>query len=37
MFSKDQKQTFLDMTNNNMDKAKDLSFFYWIEMPEKRM
>jgi hypothetical protein len=24
------------MTNNNMDKAKDLSFLNWIDMPEKK-
>ena len=36
MFSVDVKQSFLNMTDNNMDKAKDLSFFYWIDMPEKK-
>jgi hypothetical protein len=36
MFSADVKQSFLNMTNNNMDKAKDLSFLNWIDMPEKK-
>ena len=36
MFSVDVKQSFLNMTNNNMDKAKDSSFLNWIDMPEKK-
>jgi hypothetical protein len=36
MFSADVKQSFLNMINNNMDKAKDLSFLNWIDMPEKK-
>jgi len=36
MFSADVKQSFLNMTNNNMDKVKDLSFLNWIDMPEKK-
>ena len=37
MFSADVKQSFFNMTNNNMDKAKDVSFFYWIDLPEKKI
>jgi len=36
MFSVDVKQKILNMTNNDMDKAKDLSFLNWIDMPEKK-
>ncbi len=36
MFSVDVKQSFLSMTNNNMDKAKDFSFLNWIDKPEKK-
>ena len=36
MFSFAAKQSFLNMTKNNMDKAKDLSFLNWIDMPEKK-
>ena len=36
MFIALQKQSFLNMTDNNMDKAKDFSFFNWIDMPENK-
>ena len=36
MFSSDVKQSFLNMTNNSMDKATDFSFLNWIDMPEKK-
>ena len=36
MFSADVKQSFINMTNNNMDKAKDLSFLNWIDIPVKK-
>ena len=36
MFTALQKTLFLNMTDNNMDKAKDLSFLNWIDMPEPK-
>ena len=36
IFTEDVKQVFLIVVNNNMDKAKDLSFLNWLDMQDKK-
>lgn len=35
-FSTEVKNEYLNMTNKNMDMAKDKSFFDWLDMPLKK-